>query len=138
MFIVDCIPLSKSFRKDSLSYFSAKNIETGSLVKISLRNKMVTAIVIGSRSAVEAKSEIKSADFQLKKIEVVVARPFFDRHFLSSVEKTSEYFAYSAGSIISHIIPSLVINNPNILFSAKEPVVRLEPSDRKKIEPAAI
>ena len=67
MFIIECLPFSKGLNKESLSYFSAKSFEPGTLLKINLRGKNISALVLESRDAIEAKSEIKSADFSLKK-----------------------------------------------------------------------
>ena len=68
MFVIECLPFSKGLNKDSLSYFSSKPIEVGSLVKVNIRNKSTNALVIAIKDVTEAKTELKSAHFQLKKI----------------------------------------------------------------------
>lgn len=100
---------------DSLSYFSSKSIEPGSLVKINLRGKNVFALVVKSREATDAKAEIKSAGFQMRKISGEIAKPFLPGEFLRAAEKTAEFFAVSVGSVISHLIPQIVLENPNLL-----------------------
>jgi len=97
MFIIECLPFSKSLNKDSLSYFSSQPVEPGSLIKVGLRGKSVNALVIGSQNATERKTEIKSANFQLKKISSVIAKPFLQKEFLEAVKETSEYFVASPG-----------------------------------------
>ncbi len=121
MFIIKCLPFSKGLKKDSLSYFSSKSLEIGSLVKINIRNKSVNALVIGNANAIEIKSEIKKADFQLKKISALTAKPFLQKEFLEAVETTAEYFVANQGSVLSHLIPSFILENPNMLSLSKTP-----------------
>ncbi len=90
-------------------------MEPGSLVKINIRSKAVSALVLESRDVTEAKSEIKSADFQLKKISAVTAKPFLQKEFLEVVKETAEYFATNQGSVLSQLIPSFVLENPSVL-----------------------
>src|SRR3989338_3900369 len=120
MFIIECLPFSKGLNKDSLSYFSPQPIEPGSLIKVGLRGKSVNALVIGSQNATERKTEIKSANFQLKKISSVIAKPFLQKEFLEAVKETSEYFVASPGNILSHLIPLFILENPNVLSILKE------------------
>ncbi|MEK7669247.1 MAG: primosomal protein N' [Patescibacteria group bacterium] len=119
MFIIECLPFSKGLNKESLSYFSAKNLEPGSLIKINIRSKSVNALVLESRDAVEIKSEIKSASFQLKKISAITAKPFLQKNFLDAVKTTAEYFATTSGNVLPHLIPSFILENSNLLSLSK-------------------
>jgi hypothetical protein len=51
MKIVTVIPLSKGIFKEELTYFTAKEISNGSVVKIPVRNKSILGIVIYSTDA---------------------------------------------------------------------------------------
>ena len=113
MFIIECLPFSKGLNKESLSYFSAKSFEPGTLLKINLRGKNISALVLESRDAIEAKSEIKSADFSLKKISAVTSKPFLQKEFLEAIKETAEYFAVTQGSVLSDLIPAFVLENLN-------------------------
>ncbi|MFH0804254.1 MAG: primosomal protein N' [Candidatus Zambryskibacteria bacterium] len=115
MFIIDCLPFSKGLNKESLSYFGPKYLEPGSLLKINIRSKSISALVLESRDASEAKSEIKSANFQLKKISAVTSKPFLQKEFLEAVKTTAEYFATTSGGVLSQLIPALVLENPNMM-----------------------
>ena len=77
-------------------------------------------MVLESRDAVEAKSEIKSAGFQLKKISDFTAKPFLQKEFLEAVKTTAEYFVATSGNILAHLIPSFILENPNVLSILKE------------------
>jgi primosomal protein N' len=138
MFIIECLPFSKGLNKDSLSYFSPQYIEPGSLIKVSLRGKSVNALVTESRDAAERKAEIKSADFQLKKISSVTAKPFLQREFLEAVKDTAEYFAASRGNVLSHLIPSFVLENPNALSVLKKEEIKINSVEKKTKSEVAV
>ncbi len=117
MFILECLLFSKGLKKDSLSYFSAVEIEVGSLINVPLRNKIIPALTISCTRVEDMKSEIKSADFQMKKIKNISSKPFLNNAFLKAVKETSEYFACAPGSILEHYIPKLITENPSLLIS---------------------
>ncbi len=119
MFVIDCLPLSKGLPKDLLSYFGASYLEPGSLLKINIRNKSVSALVIESRDAAAVKSEIKSADFQMKKVSALASKPFLQKEFLEAVKISARYFAATEGAILSHLLPTLILENPNWLSLSK-------------------
>lgn len=121
MFIIECLPFSKGLNKESLSYFSAKSFELGTLLKVNLRGNNINALVLESRDATKAKSEIKSADFSLKKISAMTSKPFLQKEFLEAVKETAEYFATTQGSVLSDLIPSFVLENPNLLSCQGRP-----------------
>lgn len=137
MFIIDCLPFSKGLNKESLSYFGPKSLEAGSLIKINVRGKSLSALVLESRDAIEAKSEIKSASFQLKKITGFSAKPFLQKEFLEATKETAEYFAATAGGVLFHLIPSFILENnwqmPSLSVSNKK-----ENGDKKTKNEVAI
>jgi len=119
MFIVECLPLVKGLNKESLSYFSKDFFEPGSLVRVNIRSKPILALVLESKSVLEAKSEIKSADFQMKKISGLTARPFLQKEFLEAAKRTAAFFATSTGGVLSHLLPNYILENPGLLSNGK-------------------
>lgn len=115
MFIVECLPLKTSSYRDSLSYFSAKSISAGALVNIPIRGKIKPAIALRSTPIEESKSEIKSATFSMRKISSVAATSFVDEDFMRGVHEAAFYFATTSSSILLHIIPAFITNNPKLL-----------------------
>ena len=112
MFIIECLPLTNTSYSDSLSYFSLKSFEPGSLVKVEVRKSQVPAIVTKSRSAPDNKSEIRSAPFALKKITSLSANAFLSQNFLDGVFESSNYFAVSNNGVLNHLLPAVIIQNP--------------------------
>lgn len=119
MFIIECLPLVKTLNRESLSYFGPKHVPTGSIVKVNVRNREIRALVLESREAINEKAEIKTALFQIKKIDAVTARPFLETEFLEAVKDTAEYFGGTTGGILLHLLPSFILENPSLLSSPK-------------------
>ena len=67
MRILTVIPISRGISKDTLTYFSKKDVTVGSIVSIPLRQKMVFGLVSESKPAGEMKSELKSLSYSIKK-----------------------------------------------------------------------
>ena len=119
MYIIECLPLVKTSGTESLSYFSSKPIEPGSLVKVEIKKKNVSAIVLAIRSATESKAEIRKADFAIKKVGELRARPFLRPEFLEGVRIVAEYFATTSGAVLHHLLPAIILQNPKMLFVPK-------------------
>src|SRR3989338_843128 len=60
MRIVTVIPISKGINKDTLTYFTQKDVTEGSIVSIPLRKKVTFGLVVDSKVAQEMKSELKT------------------------------------------------------------------------------
>lgn len=111
MKLLKVFPIAKSIQKDSLTYFTGADVPVGSIIKVPLRKKTVSAIVISTEAVAEAKAEIKEAPFATKKIEKIKATTLFNGDFISTIEKAATYFATSAGSILNATIPKAIIEN---------------------------
>ena len=105
MKIVTVIPLSKGIFKEELTYFTAKEISNGSVVKIPVRNKSILGIVISSTDASETKSNIKNMSFNLRKITEIKENSILRNQFLSTGIEVSEYFASSKSRTLLSLIP---------------------------------
>lgn len=137
MFVIDCLPFSKGLKKDNLSYFSSEYVTPGSLIKITVRNQKLSALVIDSKDARERKAEIKSADFKLSKISSLVSKPFLSKEFLSAVQETSSFFSANEGSILSQLIPASFLENPSLITSKKKNI-SFNTEEKKKADVLAI
>lgn len=137
MFIVECLPLNKSLNKESLSYFSSKRFEAGSIIKVPLRNKSVSALVLGWTEAMENKSEIKSAPYFLKKINSNInsseSKPFLKKEFIEATKLVSEFFACGQGAVLEQVIPSFFLENQNTLNTKKGSLVSSMGNTKKEV-----
>jgi len=96
MYIVSVIPLVKIPYPNPqlLSYFCAKKIPIGALVKIPVRNKKINAIVTEQKSVEEQKFQIKKlADYTVKPIDKIVSeKPILTEKQLKLLFWFSDYY----------------------------------------------
>ena len=92
MYIITAIPLSKNNQKEYLSYFSKTNVPLGHIISVPVRTKEIDAIVIETEEAINAKSDIKEASFQLKKINKIKGPSPFSQTFFEACFKLKDYY----------------------------------------------
>jgi primosomal protein N' (replication factor Y) (superfamily II helicase) len=119
MKIVTVVPFKKGILGEDLTYFTAQNIRSGSIVSVSLRNKKILGLVVNVADASHAKSEIKNASFNLKKISEVKERSIFLKEYLDSVIETSKYFVSSKNNGFVSLIPAPFRENYDKLAKLK-------------------
>ncbi len=123
MYIITVIPISKSALREQLSYFSSTKITLGNIVSVPLRSKNVDAIVIAVEDAQKFKSELKDADFQLKKIIGVKGNAPFSSAFFEACQRMQKYSIVNTGVIINTLLPKVFLENVSLLKSF-EPTIR--------------
>ena len=111
MYIATVIPLLKGSQKEYLTYFSGTDIPLGSIVTVPIRSKNFDAIVINIEEAKNVKSDLKNADYQLKKIIEIKGESSFNQNFFSACQKMKDYTVSNTGSIIKSLLPSALIEN---------------------------
>jgi len=109
MKIIHVIPISRGILLDHLSYFTSQDVSIGKTVLVPLRKKTIHALVIGVENVSEAKSEIKSSTFSLKKIEHIHSQEFLSKEFIESAQATADYVAASTGSVLNSLIPKRLL-----------------------------
>jgi primosomal protein N' (replication factor Y) len=109
MKILTVMPFKKGVLKEEFTYFSAKEVENGSIVSIPMRNKKELGIVISSEDASDLKINIKELSYNLKKIEEVKEKSIFKKELLESYIQLSKYFVASKNLVISSLIPTVLI-----------------------------
>jgi primosomal protein N' (replication factor Y) len=115
MYIATVIPLKKGMQKEHLSYFSAQDIPLGSIVTIPVRLKNIDAVVIGIEDARDMKSDLKNAEYKLKKIIGVKNKSPFTKEFFIACSRMKDYTISSTGSVIKALLPSIFLENINLL-----------------------
>lgn len=115
MYIVTVIPIQKNPFKEYLTYFSSAIIPLGSIVSIPIRSRIIDAIVINIDEARNIKSDIKNADYQLKKIIKVKGDSPFNKSFFIACQKIKKYTVSNTGVVIKSLFPSPFFENINKL-----------------------
>ncbi len=120
MRILTIIPIARGISKDTLTYFTKKDVPAGSIVSIPLRKKKAYGLVIGSRVAEEMKSELKSLSYNIKKIDNIKSHSFLSQEFIKSAEKIADFNACSVGALLSAMIPKTLLEESEKLGSPQE------------------
>lgn len=109
MKIVSVIPLNKGVWLDSLSYFTAQEIPLGSLVSVSVKNKLIDGLVVATKDARDLKTQIKKTGFGWKKINRVKKAGYFSPEFIKAANLTADYYATFTGQVIKSLIPQIIL-----------------------------
>jgi len=112
MHIVRVVPLANTGLKrldGFLSYFSTKPIEKGSIVEITLRGKILPALVIKNEDIKSQKLAIKRGAYNLKKVRSVSAPPGrIPVAVIKLCENLSRYYIAPIGQTLKLFIPSAI------------------------------
>ncbi|MBV9349211.1 MAG: hypothetical protein JO026_00490 [Patescibacteria group bacterium] len=119
MFIVRVIPIARNIFKDELSFFSREEIPEGMLVYAPVRGKELPSLVISSTDAREEKSEIRQADFSLKKINPDRMARVLSKAFVESIRDTAAWHGSHESQIMSLLTSHVILNTAlRLSFSA--------------------
>lgn len=111
MKLVTVIPFIKTLQKETLTYFSGKEVKIGDIVVVPVRNKDVEGLVINTEDVSVQKGDVKDASFNLRKIKEVKGSSFFKNTFINSCQEVRSYFVASTGQILDTLIPAIVFEN---------------------------
>ena len=111
MKIIDVIPIAKGIFKEKLTYFSSQDIPLGSIVEVPIRKKITKALVVGIKDASQLKTQLRKADFTIKKIGALKTKTFLPTPFIESAIETARYFASNTGSVLEITVPRVAWEN---------------------------
>ena len=106
MYAVTVIPFAKSIQKDTLTYFTAKEVAPGMLVTVPIRKKDVRGLAIAVSPIEDTKSTIKNADFTLRKIKRIDGPSFLGPAYLKTVSDLANYYVTSQGAVLYSLVPA--------------------------------
>ncbi len=115
MYIATVIPIQKNLQKEFLSYFSMADIPLGTIVSVPMRSKTIDAIVVSMDDAVALKAELRTQEFQLKKIVEVKGQSPFTPSFFTACARMKDYTVSSTGTLIKGLLPSAYLENVSAL-----------------------
>ncbi len=109
MNLIKAIPIARGVGADILSYWSPAEAVKGSIIRVPLRKRTIGALVVSSESAADSKSEIKSLDFEVKKIASPKAKSVVSPAFFKAAEEAARYFAAAVGSVLFEAVPAAIL-----------------------------
>lgn len=138
LYLVEVQPLVRGLREPSMTYFSGEIYPPGSVVSVPFRSRERVAVVLSTKTVAEAKAEIKTIGFALRKIPAQTARQIFSAEFLRMVRDLADYYATSAGEVFASLVPSSILEAENLFAlennSPKERSKKVNKSKSKKTQ----
>jgi primosomal protein N' (replication factor Y) len=119
MRVLRVIPITNNQGLDSLTYFSLKDIPLGSVVDITLRSKLVPALVIESADASDMKAILRGGNFALKRLNSTGYREILTPAFIKAAEYTANYHAATLGSTISSMVSNILLSCRDVAVKPK-------------------
>lgn len=110
MYIVEIIPLQKGIPRDTLSYFSMKEVPLGSIISAPLQTRIIKGIVISVTSARDMKSSIRTGNFSLRKIDGIADEQGFPQKILKALTLISEHSMVPLGTLITQLFPEPIFS----------------------------
>lgn len=120
MFIIEVIPIAKSVRVPTLSYFSAKEIVLGSLVTVPVRKKELQAVVVSISKLEDLKSIVKSANYQLRNVLEIHDEQLFDPRFFTLAVDLASYYATDIGVMLDTLLMKSISKRFNRFSTQKK------------------
>ena len=104
MNLITVIPIISIKKLGILSYFSSLDLNIGDMVEININNRKLEAIVLKIEDLKNAKQEIRSQDFSIKKITNIIQKKAIDQKVLKSIESS----AFGIGTNVATILDNLI------------------------------
>lgn len=120
MKLVEVIPIARGVGKETLSYFTGKDVAEGSVVLVPLRNRMSTALVTATEDVSAAKAKIRSLRYAIKKVEQLKSSPLFLPEFIAAAKEMAEYCAGTTGGVLSSLVPKVILENARVASVQKQ------------------
>lgn len=105
------MPIQRGVFREYLTFFSREHIPEGSIANITIRKRLVPALVLSSVDAREEKLSLKSADFSLKKIQGV-GRRILSSAFLRATKEAALYHASHEGIALAALTLVPILSEP--------------------------
>src|SRR5690606_19216297 len=108
MYIVEVSPLLKGANLESLTYFSAVPYEPGALLRVPVRNKDATAMVLSVKPVSAAKTAVRAATFSLRRLPEQPSNLSLSPLLIKTAEALQDEVPGSFGSILFSLLPAEV------------------------------
>ena len=116
MNIITVIPLTRSKvggPAGTLSYFTASEVPVGAVVSVPLRSKSIHAVVTATRAAEDIKAEIRSAPYEIRKLNKVKANAFFPPAFIDACKSLADFYATTIGAVMNALVADTILEQAN-------------------------
>jgi primosomal protein N' len=105
MNLVTLIPIAKGIPRDEISYFSAREIQLGTLVTVPFGKRTIQGVVIDIHPVRDAKSFIKQSSFTLRNITEIHNHLILPREIFLAAQDTARWYAQPIGPLLKTMLP---------------------------------
>ncbi|MEM9337066.1 MAG: hypothetical protein AAGA35_04395 [Patescibacteria group bacterium] len=105
MFVIEVVPLQRGVQIESLSYFSSTTYDIGTFLKIPVRGKQISAVVMECKPVSTTKTALKAATFSLRKLPQQTAFGRVPASLLKTVEELTNVVPAKSGAILYSLLP---------------------------------
>lgn len=109
MFLIRIIPISRGIAKEELSYFSREKLVPGTFVSVPVRKREMPGLVVSSSLVRDVKSEVRTADFTLRKLTSTKNVQVVSDAFARAALTTADFHACSTGAVLYQTIPQAIL-----------------------------
>jgi primosomal protein N' len=113
MHICELLPLKTTKKIDTLSYFTVLSVNVGDLVEINMNGQILSAIVINVASIKNSKTEIRSQDFKIKKINKIIKEKYINSELLKEIYNLSTLLGTSMNNLFNTMLPISILSEIN-------------------------
>ncbi len=106
MHVITVIPLERRGHNGSLTYYTSTECAIGSIVRITIRGRESSGLVVNNEPVSQKKTALKSASFALKKLPADPIKGRIPRCITILASKLQDTYPYSINSIIFSLLPT--------------------------------
>lgn len=105
MYVIEVIPLKKGLALESLTYYSAHQYPTGTIITIPVRNSTAQAMVLGATEASSAKTAVRAATFSLRKLPPQERVAAVSEGIVDTAKALTKEYPYQLGTLLFALLP---------------------------------
>lgn len=110
MFVVEVIPLMRGAAVSALSYYSPCQYAVGSLIKVPVRKRIVTALVTKTTTVTASKTNLRQAGFALRKLPEQGEVGQLPKIIYQTGQALADNYPAQLGSILQALMPPDIRN----------------------------
>lgn len=117
MYVIEVIPLIRGSQVESLTYYSSRTYGTGTIVKIPVRKKEVSGLIIDEQPVSATKTAVRAATFSLRKLPIQEEIYSLPPLLLETARQLCTTTSATLGSILFALLPEEIKEGTQTLES---------------------
>jgi primosomal protein N' (replication factor Y) len=110
MQILTVAPIVRGALQGTLTYFTKETMPLGAVIMVPIRTREAPALILESKSVSDAKSELKTSVYAVRKISRAKPHRVWNNAFLKAAEETARFSAQGLGETLLTITPKTILD----------------------------